>query len=256
MMAEANLLGSYFRQLESHPTHRWWGRVKKSVGYLIESEGPVCSVGECCEIIDRSGAAYPGESVGFNGSSVLSMPLDRPGGIGYGDRIATWGERPSIRVGKEMLGRVISATGDALDSLPSYRAQDKWPPFRSASAARTRAHPGADWVRHSGHRWISHLRARPTGGNFWRQRRRQKYADRHDGSRQLRRSHRPRPGRRARARGARISGKSYRRRGVAPLSRARFHFRPVSASPHPRRAGRLLGGGIFLLAWETRPAGG
>src|SRR5579875_402474 len=48
MMAEANLLGSYFRQLESHPTHRWWGRVKKSVGYLIESEGPVCSVGECC----------------------------------------------------------------------------------------------------------------------------------------------------------------------------------------------------------------
>src|SRR5579884_620599 len=28
MMAEANLLGSYFRQLESHPTHRWWGRVK------------------------------------------------------------------------------------------------------------------------------------------------------------------------------------------------------------------------------------
>src|SRR5579872_5369611 len=127
MMAEANLLGSYFRQLESHPTHRWWGRVKKSVGYLIESEGPVCSVGECCEIIDRSGASYPGEIVGFNGSSVLSMPLDRPGGIGYGDRIATWGERPSIRVGKEMLGRVISATGDALDSLPSYRAQDKWP---------------------------------------------------------------------------------------------------------------------------------
>jgi flagellum-specific ATP synthase len=127
IMAGSHLLDSYFRQLESHPTHRWWGRVKKSVGYLIESEGPVCSVGECCEIIDRSGAAYPGEIVGFNGSSVLSMPLDRPGGIGYGDRIATWGERPSIRVGNEMLGRVISATGEALDSLPAYRAQDKWP---------------------------------------------------------------------------------------------------------------------------------
>ncbi|MGH9469645.1 MAG: flagellum-specific ATP synthase FliI, partial [Terriglobia bacterium] len=126
-MKPSSHLSPYFRQLENRATSRWWGRVTKATGFLIESQGPFCSVGECCEIVDRSGASYLGEIVGFNGSSVLSMPLDRPGGIGYGDRIATWGEKPTVRVSDDLLGRVISATGDPLDSIPPYRANDRWP---------------------------------------------------------------------------------------------------------------------------------
>lgn len=101
---------------------RWSGRVTQVVGNLVESAGPFCSVGESCEIHDSSGEAFPGEIVGFRGSSVLSMSLDKPHGIRFGDRIVTRGARPSLRVGPELLGRVIDATGRPIDSLPEYKA--------------------------------------------------------------------------------------------------------------------------------------
>src|SRR5215831_16578117 len=77
--------------------------------------------------MDRSGRTFEGEVVGFRGATVLSMPLERLGGIRYGDRIATWGERPSIRVGDNVLGRVIDAVGNPIDSGPPCRAQQTWP---------------------------------------------------------------------------------------------------------------------------------
>jgi flagellum-specific ATP synthase len=79
-------------------------------------------VGESCEIIDSRGVSFPGEIVGFRGSNVLSMCLEEPQGIRFGDQIVTWGARPSLRVGPEMLGRVIDATGAPLDSMGEYRA--------------------------------------------------------------------------------------------------------------------------------------
>jgi flagellum-specific ATP synthase len=50
------------------------------------------------------------------------MTLEKPQGIRFGDRIVTWGARPSLRVGPELLGRVIDATGQPLDSRGEYRA--------------------------------------------------------------------------------------------------------------------------------------
>jgi flagellum-specific ATP synthase len=115
-------LDSYANWLCGGSTVRWKGRVTNVVGNLVESAGPFCSVGESCEIIDSSGISFPGEIVGFRGSNVLSMCLEEPQGIRFGDQIVTWGARPSLRVGPEMLGRVIDATGAPLDSLGEYRA--------------------------------------------------------------------------------------------------------------------------------------
>jgi flagellum-specific ATP synthase len=103
-------------------TLRWEGRVQQVLGHLIESAGPFCSVGESCEIISAQGQKYSGEIVGFRGSTILSMSVERPQGIRFGDRIVTWGTRPAIRVGSEMLGRVVDATGSPLDSRGDYRA--------------------------------------------------------------------------------------------------------------------------------------
>jgi flagellum-specific ATP synthase len=121
------LLSPYFERLSQTASVRWWGRVTKAVGQVVESEGPRCSVGECCVIVDSSGKVFPGEVVGFRGPTVLSMPLERLGGIRYGDRIATWGEQPALRVGTDLLGRVIDATGQPLDSGPPPRTPDAWP---------------------------------------------------------------------------------------------------------------------------------
>jgi len=117
------VLAPYFDRLARGSTLRWRGRVLQVVGNLIESEGPFCSVGESCEITNSSGRKYSGEVIGFRGSTLLSMAVENPQGIRYGDQIAAWGTRPSIRVGSDMLGRVIDSTGAPLDSKGEYRGE-------------------------------------------------------------------------------------------------------------------------------------
>jgi flagellum-specific ATP synthase len=121
------VLAPYFRRLESLSTARWYGRVTKAVGHIVESEGPFCSLGESCEIFGPTGESHAGEVVGFRGSTVLSMPLERLNGIRFGDRVVTWGAKPTLRVGEEMLGRVIDGQGKPLDSRPGYHALEDWP---------------------------------------------------------------------------------------------------------------------------------
>jgi flagellum-specific ATP synthase len=111
---------------------RWRGRVNQVVGNLIESAGPFCSVGEACEVITSDGAVWPGEIVGFRGSTVLSMLLEKPRGVRFGDQIVTWGSRPSLRVGHGLLGRVIDANGTPIDNAGDYRATTTLPVDNSA----------------------------------------------------------------------------------------------------------------------------
>ena len=117
-----SVLGPYFQALEAGSTLRWKGRINQVVGNLIESEGPFGFVGESCEIVGDGGRSYAGEIVGFRGSTMLSMAADHPQGIRLGDQIITWGARPSIRVGPELLGRVIDPAGNPLDGKGDYRA--------------------------------------------------------------------------------------------------------------------------------------
>jgi flagellum-specific ATP synthase len=133
-----SLLTPYFRRLDARSPYRWWGQVTKSVGQIVESQGPACSVGEQCEIVDRAGQAYAAEVIGFRGSTVLSMPLNRPQGIRYGDQIAAWGEYPSLRVGGELLGRVIDATGKPIDHGAPCQPREIWPMHASPPEALER----------------------------------------------------------------------------------------------------------------------
>jgi flagellum-specific ATP synthase len=115
-------LAPFFQQLERSGSLRWSGRVLQVIGNLVESEGPNCSIGDACEILTRAGDTYAGEVVGFRGATMLTMTLETPRGLRYGDRIVAAGSRPSIRVGPAMLGRVVDATGGPLDDGGEYRA--------------------------------------------------------------------------------------------------------------------------------------
>jgi len=110
-----DLLETYFSRLRQRSPLRWQGRVVEATGQTIESEGPPCSVGECCEIRDACGAVHPAEVIGFRGPSVLSMTLDGAEGIRYGDRLAALGATPRMEVGEGLIGRVLNAVGQALD---------------------------------------------------------------------------------------------------------------------------------------------
>lgn len=121
------LLRAYFQRLEKRPAWRWHGRVLEATGQTIESEGPFCSVGECCEIVDRDGGRHPGEVIGFRGPHVLSMTVDSAEGIRFGDKVAALGESPRIDVGDDLLGRVLDAQGRPLDNGPRVRVKETRP---------------------------------------------------------------------------------------------------------------------------------
>ena len=125
-MAEAGL-GAYFTQLTSRPAWRWSGRVVEANGQTVEAEGPLCSVGECCEIIDGDGRRHQAEVIGFRGRHVLAMPVQATRGIRYGDAVMAMGVAPGIAVGEQMQGRIVDALGAPLDGLPLVRAEGVWP---------------------------------------------------------------------------------------------------------------------------------
>ncbi|MHB1021418.1 MAG: FliI/YscN family ATPase [Acidobacteriaceae bacterium] len=127
-MLEANVeLAAYFTRLATRPAWRWRGRVVEAVGQTVESEGPFCSVGECCEIVDERGDRHAAEVIGFRGSHVLSMPLEMMNGIRYGDAVDGLGVLPQLGVGEQLTGRVLDALGAPLDGGPPPRIESMWP---------------------------------------------------------------------------------------------------------------------------------
>jgi len=99
------------------------GRVVQLIGLVIESEGPLASVGEVCRIESaRHDAATLAEVVGFRNNHVLLMPLGELSGIHPGSEVIALGSPLRVPVGDELKGRVIDGLGNPLDDfgpLPS-----------------------------------------------------------------------------------------------------------------------------------------
>lgn len=120
-------LEPYFAALETRPAWRWVGRVVQATGQTVESEGPLCSVGESCEVMDGAGVRHLGEVIGFRGANVVSMPLDATTGIKFGDGVQGLGATPSMAVGEQMQGRILNAVGAPLDGGATPRVRVMWP---------------------------------------------------------------------------------------------------------------------------------
>ena len=108
------------------------GRVSDLIGLVIEATGLHAEVGEVCLVNgDRGHDPVPAEVVGFRGQRTLLMPLGEMEGIGPGTTARATGSSFRIRVGDDLLGRVIDGLGNPLDGMP--RADGGRP--RSTAAA-------------------------------------------------------------------------------------------------------------------------
>lgn len=96
-----------------------WGKVTKIVGLVIEGHCPHSSVGSLCEItpIDNSDPIFA-EIVGFKDNQALLMPLGDIRGLGPGSLIRIVRNSATVRVGSNLLGRVIDAMEEPQDELP------------------------------------------------------------------------------------------------------------------------------------------
>jgi flagellum-specific ATP synthase len=94
------------------------GRVSDLIGLVVEASGLQAEVGEVCLVNgDRGHPPVPAEVVGFRGRRTLLMPLGEMEGIGPATTARATGAPFRIRVGDELLGRVIDGLGNPLDGL-------------------------------------------------------------------------------------------------------------------------------------------
>ena len=94
------------------------GRVTQMIGLVIESQGPMASVGEICRIESQvTGQGTEAEVVGFRDRKLLLMPLGDVQGICPGSEVIATGHSLRVPVGDELLGRVINGLGQPLDDL-------------------------------------------------------------------------------------------------------------------------------------------
>jgi flagellum-specific ATP synthase len=128
----------YFQSLAERPAWRCEGRIVEALGQSVRSEGPLCQLGETCEIVDSEGNRHLGEVIGFRGNQVLSMPLDRVPSIRYGNIVAATGLRPRVGVGDSLRGRVLNALGKPIDGGPPLRTTSNWELDRPPLAAMDR----------------------------------------------------------------------------------------------------------------------
>lgn len=92
------------------------GKVTNIVGLVVEGHGPGSSMGGMCEIYSKARKnSIMAEVVGFRNKRVLLMPLGDLGGIGPGSVIIARKSQPIVKVGNDMLGRVVDGMGEPLD---------------------------------------------------------------------------------------------------------------------------------------------
>jgi len=92
------------------------GKVTNIVGLVLEGHGPGISMGGMCEIYSKQmDDSIMAEVVGFRNNRVLLMPLGDLDGIGPGSKIVARKSNPSVKVGDNLLGRVIDGMGNPLD---------------------------------------------------------------------------------------------------------------------------------------------
>lgn len=96
------------------------GKITKIVGLVAEGYCPASSVGTLCKLtpLDNS-STVPAEVVGFRDGRALLMPLGDLRGLGPGSLIKVCQTRATVRVGEELLGRVIDAMESPIDDGPS-----------------------------------------------------------------------------------------------------------------------------------------
>ena len=133
-------LERYFRELKRLNPIRAEGTVTKVVGLLIESEGPPAALGDFCEILAGDGNVVRVQVIGFRDGRVLSMPLEETGGLRLGDKIVARPQAARVKVGPQLLGRVLNGLGTPMDGGPSIEAADSYDLYASPPGPLEREH--------------------------------------------------------------------------------------------------------------------
>ena len=111
-------LGTALQRVRQARVTEVCGRVVQLIGLVIESEGPVASLGEVCRIQSSQREEVTlAEVVGFRNHHLLLMPLGEIHGLHPGSEVTATGKPLRAAVGAMLKGRVIDGLGRPIDGL-------------------------------------------------------------------------------------------------------------------------------------------
>ncbi len=119
---------AYRRAVRLGDLYTYQGKISKIVGLTIEATGLSCNVGDVCNIQLDEARSVLAEVVGFKGNSVQLMPYQDVDGIGFGSVVVGTGDKLTIGVGDDLMGRAVDALGNPIDGLGPIK-QTAWYPI-------------------------------------------------------------------------------------------------------------------------------
>lgn len=124
-------LGKYSEIIDKTDTIQEIGKVTEIIGLIIEADGPQSSIGDLCYIYsDYNSPPVWAEVVGFRESKILIMPLGSMEGLQPGAIVVNTGSAMKVKVGEQLLGRVLNGLGEPIDNLGEINCHK----FRSTHA--------------------------------------------------------------------------------------------------------------------------
>lgn len=109
-------------QLDSIQPAALRGSVVRTEGMMTAVAGLPAPVGAIVEIRRQSGPSVEGEVIGFRDELTLVYPFSSLLGVRRGTPVRLKRTSRYLRVGEELLGRVIDARGRTTDHLPKPSA--------------------------------------------------------------------------------------------------------------------------------------
>lgn len=113
-MEDESNFESLINELESLELTTVHGRITEIVGMIIKAVVPQVKVGEIC-LVKREGEPLRTQVVGFTQEEVLLSPLGDMKGIGPSSEVIPTHKPLQIRIGQNILGRVLNGLGEPMD---------------------------------------------------------------------------------------------------------------------------------------------
>ena len=134
---EFNFL-KYLEKVVDAETILYTGKVLAVKGLEVESEGPRSVIGEMCSIKLRDGTSLLAEVVGLDDKIVKLAPFGDTKGIEVGCEVVASGHSLMVPVGKNLLGRMIDATGRPCDEKGELIPETYYPAVASPPSPNER----------------------------------------------------------------------------------------------------------------------
>ena len=101
------------------------GQLARMIGLTLEALGCQAAVGDRCEVMAADGTSVEAEVVGFSGDRLYLMPTGDVHGVKPSARVIPRTGAGFVRVGPELLGRVIDGAGEPLDGRGPLHVEDR-----------------------------------------------------------------------------------------------------------------------------------